>query len=252
MAPPLTSLPIVVADFAVRDSIARRASARGRGLQRRNHPIDEARWHAVLSIELRDRAAGLSAALLVRAHKAGDEADALAVLAAERMPEVAVHGDRVARYAKAVARELGMSGDRRRDLAIAARFHDIGKIVMPDALMNKPSPLTPAETAIMQLHVEVGAEILEATRTLACAADAVRAAHESFGGDGYPRQLAGDQIPLASRIIAVVDAYDAMTQDRAYRRQLDSADAIAELLRCSPAQFDPDVVAAFLAVLGTQ
>jgi HD-GYP domain-containing protein (c-di-GMP phosphodiesterase class II) len=158
----------------------------------------------------------------------------------------------VARYAKAVARELGMSGDRRRDLAIAARFHDIGKIVMPDALMNKPSPLTPAETAIMQLHVEVGAEILEATRTLACAADAVRAAHESFGGDGYPRQLAGDQIPLASRIIAGGAAYDAMTQDRAYRRQLDSADAIAELLRCSPAQFDPDVVAAFLAVLGTQ
>ena len=71
-------------------------------------------------------------------------------------------------------------------------------------------------------------------------------------GGGYPDGLRGACIPLASRIIAVVDAYDAMTQDRAYRRQLDSADAIAELLRCSPAQFDPDVVAAFLAVLGTQ
>ena len=101
----------------------------------------------------------------------------------------------------------------------------------------------------MRLHVDIGAEILEATRSLAVVAPAVRASHEWFGGGGYPRQAAGITIPFVSRIIAVADGYDAMTQDRAYRSRLDSSDAVAELLRCSPAQFDPEIVAAFLAVL---
>jgi HD-GYP domain-containing protein (c-di-GMP phosphodiesterase class II) len=102
----------------------------------------------------------------------------------------------------------------------------------------------------MWRHVDVGAELLEGTTTLAHAADLVGASHEWFGGGGYPRKTAGTDIPLISRIIAVADAYDAMTQDRAYRIRFDSSDAVAELLRCSPAQFDPDMVAAFLAVLG--
>jgi len=123
-------------------------------------------------------------------------------------------------------------------------------MALPDALVTKPSPLTSGEKAIMRRHVDVGADILEATDTLRTAAPIVRASHEWFGGGGYPQQLAGSTIPLASRIIAVVDAYDAMTQDRAYRTRFDSSDAVAELLRCSPTQFDPQVVAAFLAVLG--
>ena len=92
--------------------------------------------------------------------------------------------------------------------------------------------------------------MLDATRTLQHAADSVRASHEWFSGGGYPRKISGDAIPPASRIIAAVDAYDAMTQNRAYRVRLDSSDAIAELLRCCPTQFDPRVVNAFLAVLG--
>ena len=104
--------------------------------------------------------------------------------------------------------------------------------------------------AIMRRHVEMGAEILKATRTLGHAAATVLASHEWFGGGGYPRKIAGIAIPFVSRIVAVADAYDAMTQGRADRICLDSADAVAEILRCSPAQFDPEIVGAFLAVLG--
>ena len=110
--------------------------------------------------------------------------------------------------------------------------------------------LTASEAAIMRRHVNAGAEILEHTKTLRQIAPLVLASHEWFGGAGYPHRLAGADIPLASRIIAVADAYDAMTQDRAYRIHLESSDAVAEILRCTPAQFDPEIVAAFVAVLG--
>src|SRR5687768_6708429 len=103
----------------------------------------------------------------------------------------------------------------------------------------------------MRRHVDAGADILAATERLAAVAPIVRATHEWFGGGGYPAKLAGSDIPLASRIVAICDAYDAMTHDdRAYRMRLDSNEAIAELLRCAPAQSDPDLVVAFLTVLG--
>lgn len=102
----------------------------------------------------------------------------------------------------------------------------------------------------MQRHVDAGAEILGTTATLATLAPIIRSSHEWFGGGGYPARLIGSNIPLPSRIIAVVDAYDAMTQDRAYRLRVDSTEAIAELLRCASVQFDPDLVVAFLTVLG--
>ena len=102
----------------------------------------------------------------------------------------------------------------------------------------------------MRRHVDIGAEILESTRSLSSAASAVRASHEWFQGGGYPMKAAGTAIPFVSRLIAIADAYDAMTQDRSYRMRLDSSDAVAEILRCSPEQFDPEIVAAFIAVLG--
>jgi HD-GYP domain-containing protein (c-di-GMP phosphodiesterase class II) len=110
--------------------------------------------------------------------------------------------------------------------------------------------LTDGEQAIMRKHAEAGGEILVGIDSLAHIAGMVRASHESYGGTGYPDGLKGDEIPLASRIIAVADSYDAMTQTRMYRHRLDSADAIGELLRCSPAQFDPAVVDVFVAILG--
>ncbi len=121
---------------------------------------------------------------------------------------------------------------------------------MPDALLTKPSPLTPGELAIMRQHVDIGAEIPSSTRTLAAAAPIILASHEWFNGGGYPRKTAGAAIPLGSRIIAVADTYDAITQDRSYRLRAHPNDAVAELLRCAATQFDPDVVNAFLAVLG--
>ena len=122
---------------------------------------------------------------------------------------------------------------------------------MPEALLTKPSPLTPGEFGIMRRHVALGAEILEATDTLAWVAPLVMTSHEWFNGGGYPNRLAGSNIPLATRIITVVDAFDAMTQDRSYRVGTHAQNAVAELLRCTPTQFDPEVVTAFLGVLGT-
>jgi len=240
-----------IADFLIKPFQRDRfALAVDRGRQWRKQALEEVQWHAVLSIEMRDRAQQFSTILNERAVQGVSETTALIELAVERIPDTAAHGERVARYAQSVAKEMGLEEALGLALVGAALFHDIGKAAMPDALLSKPGPLTPGEMAIMRQHVDVGAEILDATRTLAGAADGVRASHEWFGGGGYPRKIAGDAIPIASRIIAAVDAYDAMTQDRAYRSRFDSADAVAELLRCCPTQFDPRVVNAFLAVLG--
>ena len=240
-----------IADFLIKPFQRERfALAVDRGRLWRKQVLEEVHWHAMLSIELRDRAAQFVHALDARVAAGATEADALGALLLEGMPDVAAHGERVARYAQSVARELDVDRALGDDLDVVARLHDVGKLAMPEALISKPSPLTPGEMAIMRQHVEIGAEILESTRALAFAAMAVRASHEWFGGGGYPRKAAGIAIPFVSRIIAVADAYDAMTQDRAYRIRYDSSDAVAELLRCSPVQFDPEIVAAFLAVLG--
>jgi putative nucleotidyltransferase with HDIG domain len=177
------------------------------------------------------------------------EADALASVASERAVDTMAHAERVGRFALSVARTLGIGDTELALIEAAARFHDVGKAAMPEALITKPSPLTPGEAAIMRRHVDVGAELLLSTESLSAVAPLVLGSHEWFNGGGYPRKLAGDAIPIGSRIIAVTDAYDAMTQDRHYRTRLDSADAIAELLRCAAIQFDPTVVDAFLRVL---
>jgi putative nucleotidyltransferase with HDIG domain len=237
-----------IADLLVKPFQRERfALAVDRGRQWRKQALDELRWHAMLSLELRDRTDEICAEVQHRAAAGVSEHDALHAIAMERIADTMEHGERVTRFAQSVARHLAVDDPR---LAVAARFHDIGKAAMPDALITKPSPLTAGEVAIMRRHVDVGAEILSSTCTLADAAPIVLASHESFSGDGYPLNLAGNAIPLASRIITVVDAYDAMTHDRHYRSKVDSADAVAELLRCSQSQFDPEVVNAFLAVLG--
>ena len=240
-----------IADFLIKPFQRERfALAVDRGRQWRKDALDAVHWHAMLSIELRDRAAEIVHVLDARIAAGASEPEAMTALLVERLPDVAAHSERVARYAQSVALELDVDRALGDDLTIAARFHDVGKLAMPEALIFKPSRLTPGEAAIMRQHIEIGAEILESTRTLAFAAPSVLASHEWFGGGGYPHHTAGTAIPFVSRIIAVADAYDAMTQDRAYRIHLDSPDAVAEILRCSPAQFDPEIVAAFLAVVG--
>ena len=247
----VTDQKMPVADFLIKPFQRDRfALAVDRGRQWRKQALEEVQWHARLSIELQDRVEQICEAVRRNSVDSGREADTLTALMLGPLPDTVAHSERVARYAVAVARQLGVATQDCDLLETAARFHDIGKAAMPEALLSKPSPLTPGELAIMRRHAEAGADILHATRTLNGAAPAVLSSHEWFDGGGYPRKLIGPAIPLASRIIAVADAYDAMTQQRAYRTRLDSADAVEELLRCRSVQFDPDVVDAFLVVLG--
>jgi len=240
-----------IADFLVKPFHRDRfALAVDRGRQWRKQSLEELQWHARLGFEVRDRTDEISSLVRERRMAGVAEIDALLAITTDRVPETMAHSERVARYAQSVGRKLRIDHATTPLLDIAAKLHDVGKAAMPEALLTKPSPLTDGEVTIMRRHVDAGAEILMSTTTLAEAAPLVHASHEWFGGNGYPLKLAGSAIPLASRIISVVDAYDAMTQDRHYRTHLSSADATAELLRSCPAQFDPEIVDAFLAVLG--
>src|SRR4051795_3252993 len=155
-----------IADFLIKPFQRERfVLAVDRGRQWRKQALEEVHWHALLSIELRDRVAQLVHTFDARVAGGSTEFDALSALLFERMPDVAVHGERVARYAHSVARELDVDRALRVDLDVAARFHDVGKLAIPDSLMSKPSPLTTGERAIIRQHVEMGAEILEATQS---------------------------------------------------------------------------------------
>jgi len=222
--------------------------AMDRGRQWRKQAIEEMRWHGQLALELDDRIFAITKELIEAGADGRDELAFLVEVARERVPDTIAHCERVARYAVSVAQELAFDDDLEL-LEQAARLHDIGKLAVPEAVMTKPSPLTTGEVAIMRRHVEAGAEILASTNTLRALAPVVFASHEWFNGGGYPRQISGEDIPLASRIVAICDAYDVMTQGRPYASGMDSAEAIAEILRCSAGQFDPRVAAAFLAVL---
>lgn len=219
-----------------------------RGGQWRKDALEDVQWHAALSKELSERSEAICAEVR-ECTEASSAIDLLTTLMAERVPDVLQHGGRVARYARAVGRELSVDDEAGEVLWLASQFHDLGKAAMSDALLTKPSPLTPGEVAIMRRHVDIGADILACVPALAPAAPVVRATHEWIGGGGYPRRLAGVAIPLASRIIAVVDAYDSMTELVRDRTAVAATAAVSELLRCGGTQFDPDVVTAFLAVL---
>jgi putative nucleotidyltransferase with HDIG domain len=169
---------------------------------------------------------------------------------AERAPDVLAHCNRVARYAVAVGREMSLDATAIETLEIAARLHDVGKIAMPEALLTKPSALAPGEAAIMKRHVVAGAEIVASALALVPIAPIILTSHEWFDGGGYPQQLAGAAIPLASRIIAVVDAYDTMAAAGQDRGSAEGSGTVAELLGGGGTQFDPDALAALVAVLG--
>ena len=158
------------------------------------------------------------------------------------------HSETVGRYAAMMARELGFSQQRIERVRLAGMLHDVGKVGVPDSILNKPGALTEEEYQTMMRHPELGAQILEHT-SLADVGDWVGAHHERPDGRGYPRALSGELIPLEARILAVADAYEAMTSDRAYRSSIGPAAAREELERCSGTQFDAHVVDALLTVL---
>jgi diguanylate cyclase (GGDEF)-like protein len=158
------------------------------------------------------------------------------------------HSRTVGRYCAQIASELGLSGDVVKRIEIAGILHDIGKIGLPDAILQKPGPLGRKELAEIRTHPEIGAQILSGGGLEDLRAW-VLAHHERPDGLGYPRGLGNDDIPLEAKILAVADAYEAMTADRVYRVGVEERAARAELLRCAGAQFDSRVVAAFLSVL---
>ncbi len=167
-----------------------------------------------------------------------------------RDSEVRGHSERVAELTMAVAQEMGIVPDTEewRHLHWGALLHDVGKIAVPDEVLRKPSSLSPEEWEAMRSHAIAGYEILQSVEFLAPAAQIVRAHHERYDGAGYPRGLAGEQIPLGARVFAVADAFDAMTSDRPYRNALPPEEALAEILSNSGTQFDPAVMQAFLSV----
>jgi two-component system cell cycle response regulator len=170
-------------------------------------------------------------------------------VAAEHDGELRDHVDDVAELAEAVGRELGLDEQTLTDVRRAATLHDIGKIAIPDAILQAPRALTDDEWQYMRRHTIIGERIINAAPGLSRVAGMVRSSHERYDGAGYPDNLAGDAIPLGSRIVSVCDAYDAMVTDRAYRAARPLPDALAELSRCAGTQFDPHVVAAFTAIL---
>ena len=173
----------------------------------------------------------------------------LRVLAAQD-GELYNHVHEVTRLAAAVGRRLGLEGVDVADLVRAAELHDVGKVAIPESILQKPGPLAPEERQLMRRHTLIGESILSAASALAGVGRLVRSSHERYDGTGYPDRLQHEQIPLASRIIFVCDAYDAMTTDRPYRKAMSEAHAVAELRRCASTQFDPAVVDAFIAELG--
>jgi HD-GYP domain-containing protein (c-di-GMP phosphodiesterase class II) len=134
-------------------------------------------------------------------------------------------------------------------IRLAATLHDIGKTAIPKSVLNKPGPLDEHDWEFMHRHTLIGERIVLAAPALATTAPLIRSSHERLDGKGYPDGLAGDEIPLGSRIIAVCDAFDAITSDRSYRRAGTVDAALEELERCVGAQFDPEVVEALRKVV---
>jgi two-component system, cell cycle response regulator len=175
--------------------------------------------------------------------------DVLLSTLTEREPKLGEHLHDVAKLAMAVGRELDMCPEELDEVARAAELHDVGKVAIPDAILNKAGPLDEAEWTFMRRHTIIGERILLSAPALRPVARLVRSSHERWDGSGYPDGLAGEDIPLGARIVTVCDAFDAMTTDRPYRTKISERAAQRELVSCAGVQFDPRVVDAFVRAL---
>jgi two-component system, cell cycle response regulator len=180
-----------------------------------------------------------------RASAGRQSRDVLLQALAERNPDLGEHVTSVAGLAIAVARRLGMPSAEMSHVGQAADLHDVGKVAIPDAILNKPAALDESEWGLMRRHTLIGERIVAAAPALSDVAALVRSSHERWDGAGYPDRLAGEAIPLGARIVAVCDAFDAMVSGRPYRGAVSTERALAELRRCAGTQFDPAVVEAF-------
>ncbi|MFN8006559.1 MAG: HD domain-containing protein [Terriglobia bacterium] len=170
-------------------------------------------------------------------------------LLAIRDPATQSHSLTVLSLAEEVCHKLGLGGEDLYHIKLAALLHDIGKIIIPEDLLQKPEGLSPDEYVRMHQHVHYGYHALNGISSLATARELMFYHHENFDGSGYPRGLKGEEIPIGARIVAVVDAYDAMTSDRPYRKGLAALEARQRLLEAKSRQFDPQVVDALMTCL---
>ena len=184
-----------------------------------------------------------------RSSASRQSADVLLRALAERNPELGSHLRDVARLAARVTEAFGLAPEEVENVRQAAELHDVGKVAVPDAILFKPGPLTDEDWTFIRRHTLIGERIVGAAPALRRVAAIVRSTHENHDGTGYPDGMAGDEIPLGSRIIYVCDAFHAMTTDRTYRPAMDEEAALAELQRCAGTQFDPVVVEQFCLAL---
>ena len=178
-----------------------------------------------------------------------DAVSALAVTLLERDRYTGEHSESVLAMVEKVAHGLGLDEDEVERIKAAALLHDIGKVAIPDAILNKPGPLTDEEWKLMKAHTVVGERILRAIPGLGGVARIVRHEHERWDGGGYPDGIAGEEIPVGSRIILACDAYHAMISDRPYREGMSHAEAVQELTKGAGTQFDPAVVEVLVGLL---
>ena len=176
-----------------------------------------------------------------------EDLERLALVCEYRDDDTFRHTERVGHSAEQIALELGLDDDIAWTLRRAAPLHDVGKIGIPDAILLKPAALTREEFEVMKTHTTIGHRILGKGQApmLGMAAEVAATHHERWDGSGYPERLGGRHIPIVGRIVAVADAFDAMTHTRPYRAASTIDDAVSEIIRCTASQFDPEVVQAF-------
>jgi putative nucleotidyltransferase with HDIG domain len=219
-----------------------------RALAKRRLELARHRYRTSLETRVREKTAELSKALREVESAYSSTLYALVAALDAREHETSDHSQRVVRYTLAIAERLGVAAAQRPDIARGALLHDIGKIGVPDAILLKAGPLTPAEWDEMRRHPQTGHTILRSIPFLDVSAEIVLAHQERFDGSGYPRGLAGEGIPLGARIFAIADTLDAITSDRPYRKGAPLEAARAEIRRCAGTQFDPRCVEAFLSI----
>ena len=175
--------------------------------------------------------------------------DALAAAVDAKDSYTCGHSERVAEISLAIAKEMNLSDEEQYLIHIGAHLHDVGKIGIPDAVISKPGRLTNEEFALIREHPIIGYHIVSKVKILQTVSLIVRHHHERIDGGGYPDGLAGDAIPLGARIVAVADAFDAMTTNRTYKVSMSISEALQELVNCSGTQFDREVVEVFVKII---
>jgi putative nucleotidyltransferase with HDIG domain len=219
-----------------------------RGFDWHRSAAERREWRCRLALELRQRRQELISNIVALERSGDRPVESLLAMIEASDAEALDHARRVAELSAKVARAFGLSEAHVSAIRDAALLHDIGKLALPEAILHKPAALSLEECAIIRQHPEIASEVLM-SKGLEDAATIVNSAKEWYDGSGYPNALSGDAIPIGGRIVAIADAYDAMTRRQIYRDPIPSSEAVREILRCSDSQFDPRIVSCLLEVL---